>query len=68
MKSKMIRKKKITKMTLEEAIEYCKAKLDKTGNYNSLWHHQLYEWLMELKARRDRDVPNFSDVIKKQGD
>ena len=55
-------------MTLEEAIEYCKAKLDKTGNYNSLWHHQLYEWLKELKTRRDRDVPNFSNVIKEQED
>jgi hypothetical protein len=55
-------------MTLEEAIECCKAKSDKNGNYNSLWHHQLYEWLKELKARRDREVPNFSNVIKEQED
>lgn len=53
-------------MTLEEAIEYCKAKSDKNGNYNSLWHHQLYEWLMELKVRREKDLPNFNDALKEQ--
>ena len=56
----------ISKMTLDEAIEYCKLKMDSKGNYSSLWHSQIYEWLKELKHRREQDNPNFNDILKEQ--
>lgn len=53
-------------MTLDEAIELCKIKMNTQGSYSSLWHSQLYNWLLELKNRREKDNPNFNDILKEQ--
>lgn len=44
-------------MTLEEAIEHCKQKVDELSVCNkdcSLEHKQLFIWLSELKAIKEK--------------
>lgn len=55
-------------MTLDEAIEHCKQKVDELSVCNkdcSLEHKQLFIWLSELKAIKENSYEDSMFVINK---